>query len=813
MSAFTQNNGPQGGMPSTTAITQLIAAYATLSSELHEHMQRTISYTEENGTSNGFVHGIQTALQQMHNVLKNKANAEDVAKIEKVLGVLNSNDKTSIVSKVESILDDLNKSETGIKAVQSAHSAAIDNITGRITSLETDADSTNERLTDVENELKDSGAIKTALRALEVFGNLAKALKVVSPENQPQIAEFENVLLSAACFAGSLYAHKYIDFTEWHNTTMQFAGTGSKEDTGTNGLYIIGKVSSNWQHDENPVDAPKSCRAFVKYINSHPFDAIVDITVTKGQNGYTGSICANVSKADTFWNNLRFHLIHATDTKENDTVYLAMSADVLDNSSITVRTCGINFIPLGTPKALYVKTVADCIVSTTKMPKEKTSAMLTTTVVMDSMAIDNIVDTDGNNIFQVIKQTLEGVDTEADVKTLTIGNDTLKYLLFLNRPVIQEMVESPDGTTKPELHAFVTDADVNRLAALPIGTIIQWPAFEEVIEDDVIVMRKAINVPTGWHATDGSIVPVEGNEALAKSGLVEYADDVELHIQLPLQDFSIIKTNVATLENVVQERNELLDIDAVNDKLNELRKEFTLEAARRKKEDEKHDRQFAREEDSILSNDLNSEVTRASAEENRIKSRLDSEITRAGTEENRIESKLNSEIARAGSEESRIENKLNSETARASGEESRIDTKLDSEITRSTDKDSLQDSALREAIASEEARTNEAISATVKREEERATETEQNLESKINEKVNILKADIDSETETRKSVNNNLLKFLQDKPVYSAITELPNVTPDSNGKTWETGDKAVLFDGINMTVLTATVSNNIVSWS
>ena len=81
-----------------------------------------------------------------------------------------------------------------------------------------------------------------------------------------------------------------------------------------------------------------------------------------------------------------------------------------------------------------------------------------------------------------------------------------------------------------------------------------------------------------------------------------------------------------------------------------------------------------------------------------------------------------------------------------------------------------------------------------------------------------MQSNIDTANDTRNEADVNLLKYIQDtylenKQVYRSRIELPNVTPDAKGPVWNTGDIAVLFDGVNIKTVTATVENGLVSWS
>lgn len=123
--------------------------------------------------------------------------------------------------------------------------------------------------------------------------------------------------------------------------------------------------------------------------------------------------------------------------------------------------------------------------------------------------------------------------------------------------------------------------------------------------------------------------------------------------------------------------------------------------------------------DTNLQNQLNAEIARAQNAEEDIDDKIDAEIARANSEETKIERKLDneitrstakdvehdalisgltddlaSEVARATTRENQIDANLNAEIARATNAENALDTKIDNEITRSTAKDASHDTLI-----------------------------------------------------------------------------------------------------------------------
>lgn len=140
--------------------------------------------------------------------------------------------------------------------------------------------------------------------------------------------------------------------------------------------------------------------------------------------------------------------------------------------------------------------------------------------------------------------------------------------------------------------------------------------------------------------------------------------------------------------------------------------------------------------DTNLQNQLNAEIARARNAEEDLDDKIDAEITRANSEETRIEGKLDneitrstakdvehdalisgltddlaSEVARATAKENQIDANLNAEIARATNAENALDTKIDNEITRSTAKDASHDTLINGLTTNLQNEINRAVGA------------------------------------------------------------------------------------------------------
>lgn len=621
MSAFSEWNGPEArGGPSSGEMLSLVQKYESLAAELHAHMQKTIGFAEESvtaskgedgalklQTTSGFVHGIKEVLDGIVHQLNNKASGSTLtalsgrvddmsADVQSSRKALDPASEGSLASRFEELSKSFGEADSKVAALDKALNGGAS------------AEGALDRLSDLE------GDYASTAQDIKVLKQMLDGLKhTVKNSPDGDILMLESILSSAKHLLGILHACNYIDFTKWARITVsQYAGTGSSEDTGTEGLYLLGRLSASWDDDITP--APKSCRAFIKYINSEPFDAVVDVTVTEGQTSSSAAIHALVSRKSTsYWKSLKFHVVHATAAgKDAGGYYLAMSS-VHANShpaSLSMYMAGINIIPLGMEGAPLVAHVTTSVAYTTAMPEDSLSAVLISgDVSAGRLAAREYMDGEGHLLLKT------AVREGSDRKVLEVGSQDVD-LLFSTRPVLK----GPDGLES----AFVTSRDVERLASLSAGTIVQWPSFEEIKDGEDVVMRRAINVPAGWHATDGTAIPVLGNEAIAAQGMLPYTDATESSMMLPLQDFSIIKTST-NFDHKEEEDGTPEDIAGLIGTVKALKQELAMLKARSDANDMEHTRQLAKdpEHESGLSRAIDAEKERAEGEEAHIKEDVD----------------------------------------------------------------------------------------------------------------------------------------------------------------------------------------------
>lgn len=371
MSTFTFWNGPQGGSgPQAKDLTQFVDAYTNLVSRLNEHIAEPATNTD--------VHKIQEKLSSVQtdieSILSQKASAQFVDTVNQ-----------QVIQNKDSI--------TGINNTLTNHATAIES-KATSTDLENKADKST--VTSLSSTVLDIDATLTNVKS--DWDEFAKHFNISTATT----ALFESWLKSAKGLIGRIKAEKVIDFTEWQTFTAPFAGTGGLE-AGTNGVYIIGQLSTDWDDSGAPIDLHrhKSGRAYIKNVNTTPFDAIVDMTVTKtGPSEYVGSITAQVSKKAGTWQDMSFHLVHGTDSSPQDIIYLAVSAVGLgytstEYTSTNFRAAGVNFIPVGCDGFTGYTNLVTAI-ATTKISTEYDSVLSVT-----NMQIANLITNEGTDIVPV----------------------------------------------------------------------------------------------------------------------------------------------------------------------------------------------------------------------------------------------------------------------------------------------------------------------------------------------------------------------------------------------------------------------------
>ena len=669
MSTFTQFNGPQGSSgPSAKDITAFIDAYNQLSVKLTAHLEAT-------APNDAAVHGIVSYV----NSVKTELNAALGAKAENT--ALNDVRSTAQAAATK---DELSAAVTNMQQLIAGKAESKD--------LTAKADKTS-----VE-------AVQNGVAALATSVDLLKAEVVkytaITDIDDSTKAAFSVIIETSEYFIGKLKAAKVIDFTKWAHFSAPFAGTGALTDTATNGAYILGCLSLDWEQDENAPDeehAHKSARAYIKYVNSNPFDAIVDMSVTKTADGFVGSLTVHLAKKSGTWKDLAFHLISGTNSKHKECVYLAVSSDGLSSSSsdytnTNFRACGENFIPVG----------EDGYVTPTGMLSGITSAAIGTNAssltAIDNLHVeqlwsDNYFDGDGYNLLRVVSKI--DPDTDTTYRQLFIGDANHDEITFIKRPSM--IVEDAEGNQVQAY--FVTARDITNVT-LPVGAIIRWAP----VDDD----GKLKNVPTGYLACDGSQISNADYPELCEL----LGTDIYGMAKLPTEDHSIIKAIFFNITDKASQPDydELVEFSMLNKKINK-------EIDRAKETESGLSERIVTNAETI-----NKEIIRATAKEAELAENISAESARAVESENSIKATVEAAESSITDNHTAIEEaekKIADNKAAITAEEQRAtlrETELQSGIEAS---DALTSAEAERAKAAENANTE-----LIKAETERAKAAE-----------------------------------------------------------------------------------------
>lgn len=527
MSAFTPWNGPQQySGPSTKDITDLINAYNNLSRELAAH----INALAPTDTS---VHGIVNYVTDIKNELSALlAGKASVMALDEVRNTANA------------------------AATQSSLSQAVSNLNSLI------AGKADSELLSTKTDKVTTEAVQRGLEALATtVDNLSAAWNTYAShvtDTGLKLA-FDCAIQSATYIIGKLKAYKSIDFTKWAHFAAPFAGTGSLEDTSNNGAFILGCMSLDWSDDPNaPAEAyaHKAARAYIKYVNSNPFDAICDMTVTKTDEGYVGSLTVHVTKKADTWPDLAFHLIVGTNSAHEECVYLAVSSRGLasssgDYSNTNFRACGENFLPVG--EEGYI-TPTGMLHGVTSAPigTGTSSIVSVDNIRLSSMNSDAYRDSEGYNLLSVVHST--DPDTGLPYNELFVGDPHYDAYIFRKRPAM--VLQDEHGQNV--LGYFVTAQDIVN-ATLPIGAIIGWP-----LQNPDHSLR---DIPEGFlDITNGDTINNTDYPVLAEMLGV----DAHGEAQLPVQTNSIIKAFDTTSSYTEGDASvtDIIEFSTLNKKIN-----------------------------------------------------------------------------------------------------------------------------------------------------------------------------------------------------------------------------------------------------
>ena len=551
MSAFTEWNGPAAGRgPSTKDVLALIDAYNSLNTTLTKHLA---------STDIDDVHNFKTALEAA------VAGAESALKA--AIDMKADSAAVSILSEtVASNRNDITSESERAKGIEETLAEAIA--------------TENKRALKKELELDEAiNALESALiNTKEIF---SQALSRISFDDDVTTI-VTGVLAATEYFIGMVKVRYLLDFVGWKTFNAQYAGTGTADgSTKTNGVYILGRISEEWDPDKGFTDEfnRKGARAYIKYVNDRPFDLVVDMVSTGTEYGKITCLASfkkewTVDDTEDAWEDMTLHLLTNTDSSGTAHVYLGISARGLSGQSTTFHVAGENFIAGG-----KVNGITSRIGFTRVSPGFNCYRAN-----FDDLRVTELHDTHGDPILTVT--FISNEDYSAD-KILTIADPTFTKIYFAQRPSVVFSEENEDGTSTSIIAPVLTSYDLDALdaGASIRGIIVFWPQWEETKVNGVYV-RRAVNYPAGWIACDGSIVQIADYPQLVEiMGLPDNATSASL----PRIDYAIMRINTL-FENVELEDGSKATTALTNaelsDAIREVKSDLIEEATVRAEADE-----------------------------------------------------------------------------------------------------------------------------------------------------------------------------------------------------------------------------------
>lgn len=474
---------------SVKALNDYADSYIALVKKLEEHLSDNVSKDED-------VHGVLSYVSKIKNdileIVKTKADTEDIGNV----GTLNDLGNTLVAAtlKLKTLLD------------SKADTSALDDV-ARTSDLQHLA-----KTSDLQSfaKTKDVEALDTEVKAS--IAQLDASIKALDDV----ITDFAQRAL--------LTSKGIVNFTEFTKVPAYYAGTGSATSTNTNGVYIIGQLSTSAFNNFVTPNKYQSSTVYLKFVNNSDFDATLNVNITWSNNGeHTGAIQATISRTNTDLEELAFHLVKGTLVDSDATaVYLAVSAKGLSHvlngqtidktmsdyaeytKELNFYVAGINIYPVGSANFKYpnglVHDVCTVRIPNTLKQGTVTRDLSATTLTTDKLTITEVYDTDNNLLFSVTK------DLEADTTTAVVHNQTV----YAKIP----SVTMTDGSIVP----------VALSNTLPVGSIIRWAAPEDKTPP-AFMPCDGRQLTVSDYPTLGALFAVEGNE----------------YFNLPVEDFSVIK--------------------------------------------------------------------------------------------------------------------------------------------------------------------------------------------------------------------------------------------------------------------------------
>jgi hypothetical protein len=287
-----------------------------------------------------------------------------------------------------------------------------------------------------------------------------------------QLVEIASNLKTIDIYCKELFLKNRMDFTQFKKVN---AIAYPDPDGGGNYVLIVGRLSTEYSYDMFNTSAvkPKPATAYIKFVNTMPWNAIVDMSGSvsnDGANNYRGAITAVVSKAPKNDGQviidrgpITFGLYRSSTISGDHFIYLGLKVEEPIGSFIqgghaanmTFFIAGINFVP-GTNSGMPSASVTKICSATAIQPGDFTVSHITSDGGINTDSIDNL---NGNNL----------ISTNRDGKMYIGSQHDFKELVFYS-------------TDRPTI--FHSDLSANKVAYLTdLSQSVYWQRAVTIIED------------------------------------------------------------------------------------------------------------------------------------------------------------------------------------------------------------------------------------------------------------------------------------------------------------------------------------------
>ena len=450
MSAFTNWNGPgpNGGanLPQIQTLEQLIVRMGDMQSNLRDLYDMTRDHVN------------QTTLSNLHMPIQQEMTAQYTALLTAIRGT---------ASGLATLQDAVNAANTYTDGKDIALNAKIDTETSRATAAEAAINArltgTGDIATMIASIAADIAAYKVAMtNAINTQTLTVSEIKLATGRARLILHE----IMDCTEIYSAIYPRRIIDFRNMAFITGQVVPVANVPNVNpaisNKVVVLLGYMSDIWDpvgsglfgNDRVPEDHPlgfdqqhKACRVYIKFANTRPWNAIVDMAATydsalSGEDAFTGAINVVCAKTESR-NELGFGIYRGTSADGVMRFYLGIETDDTavgngffgsDNwaflSGQQYYIGGVNFIPMNAALAgVNRSNVAVHEITSIKYNKEY--GVFFDSLVTNKIHTDNYLDRHGHGV----------AVTDEDAGLLTIGHedaDGMKLLRFFStdRPSI-----------------------------------------------------------------------------------------------------------------------------------------------------------------------------------------------------------------------------------------------------------------------------------------------------------------------------------------------------------------------------------------